>query len=60
MLVVSLRYNERAVINNGEIFVKLLEINGNTIRLGFDAPGHIPIDRERIWLRILADSGGGA
>jgi len=44
MLVLTRRLGETVVVN-GEIQVKVIEINGGKIRLGITAPENVPIDR---------------
>ncbi len=50
MLVLS-RKNQEAIVINGEITVRIIAINGNTVRLGFEAPKEIPIHRSDILVR---------
>jgi carbon storage regulator len=47
MLVLSRRLNETIVID-GNILVKVVDIRGNQVRLGIEAPGGIPILREEL------------
>lgn len=51
MLVVSRKNGESVVIHNN-IFVTVLEIKGNQIRLGFEAPDEVPVNRSEIWVKI--------
>ena len=55
MLVLTRSVGERLIINNGEIRLNVLEIKGNQVRLGIDAPKHIAIHREEIFDRIKAE-----
>lgn len=52
MLVLSRKKNEEIIIElNGEkVSVRVVEIRGDKIRLGIDAPSHIPIMRQEIKL----------
>lgn len=47
MLVLSRRLNEKIIID-GEIVVTVVKIERNQIRIGIEAPGHIPVYREEI------------
>ena len=47
MLVLSRRSNESIVIN-GNITVTVLEIRGDHVRIGIDAPREITVHREEI------------
>lgn len=60
MLVLS-RKNREAVAIGGSggldrlLRVTVLEISGNSVRLGFDGDRDIPIHRWEVWERILAE-----
>ncbi len=47
MLVLSRKLNEKIVIN-GDIVVTVVKIDRNQVRLGIEAPGHVPVFREEI------------
>jgi carbon storage regulator len=47
MLVLSRKVNEKIVID-GNIVVTVVKIDRNQVRLGIEAPGHIPVYREEI------------
>ena len=47
MLVLSRKVNEKIVID-GSIVVTVVKIERNQIRLGIEAPSHIPVFREEI------------
>lgn len=57
MLVLSRKKNESIIIGSGEkeIKIKIIEINGNSIRLGFEAPSDISIHREEVYHAIKKD-----
>lgn len=57
MLVLNFKKGERAVLCHpyGPLFVKVLK-TGKTIRLGFEAPPEVPVHRESVYRRILAES----
>lgn len=55
MLVLTRRVGERLVIDLGTgspIAVTVLGMKDNKVRLGIDAPAHIPVHREEIYQRI--------
>lgn len=54
MLVLTRAIGEKLIINNGEIKLNVLEVKGNQVRIGIDAPKHVTIHREEIYNRILA------
>ena len=47
MLVLSRKLNEKIVID-GNIVVTIVKIDRNQVRIGIEAPGHIPVYREEI------------
>ena len=52
MLVLTRSVGERLIINDGEIKLNVLEVKGNQVRLGIEAPRHIAVHREEIFKRI--------
>lgn len=56
MLVLSRKLNEKIVIDN-DIIVTIVKIDRNTVRIGIEAPGHVPVYREEIMplARVAAD-----
>jgi carbon storage regulator len=54
MLVLSRKRGEEIVIGNG-ITVTVLEVQGNRVRLGFNAPVEVPIHRKEIHAKLGAE-----
>lgn len=52
MLVLTRSVGERLIINDGEIKISILEVKGNQVRIGIDAPRNVAIHREEIFNRI--------
>lgn len=52
MLVLTRRIGEKILINNNEISVQVLGVNGNQVKLGIDAPASTNIHREEVWAKI--------
>lgn len=48
MLVLSRHRNQQIVIGD-DIVVTVVEIRGDKVRLGIDAPTHIPVHRREVW-----------
>lgn len=48
MLVLSRRVDESIVIN-GNIVVTVVDIRGDKVRLGINAPKEVPVDREEVF-----------
>jgi carbon storage regulator len=64
MLVLSRKKGEQVVIGPN-IVLTVLDVRGETVKLGFVAPGEIPIHREEVQRRIhrreaAADTSAGA
>lgn len=51
MLVLSRKVNESIVINN-DITIHVVEIRGNKVRLGVEAPKDVPVHRQEIWVQV--------
>lgn len=48
MLVLSRKQGEKVVIN-GNISVIVVEVRGDKVRLGIDAPTDVPIHRQEVY-----------
>ncbi len=53
MLVLS-RQKDEAVLIGDNVTVRVVDIRGDKVRLGFDAPKDVKIHREEVWLKIKA------
>ncbi len=51
MLILTRKRGEGIAIGN-EIRISILEIHGKSIRLGIQAPKHIPVHREEIYIKV--------
>ena len=51
MLVLSRKKNESIVINN-DITIVVVEIRGDKVRLGVDAPKEVPVHRREVYEAI--------
>jgi carbon storage regulator len=56
MLVLSRKKNESIVIND-DITVVVVEIRGDKVRLGVEAPKEVPVHRKEIYDAIKRSSG---
>lgn len=59
MLVLSRRIGESIVIGN-EVTVRVIDVRGDQVRLGIDAPRHVQIHREEIWLELQQENASAA
>lgn len=57
MLVLTRRVGESIVIGN-DVTVTVLEVRGDQIRIGIDAPRHVQIHREEIYLQVQQENRG--
>jgi len=56
MLVFSRKKDERVVVNE-DIVITIVEVRGDKVRIGIEAPAHIAVDREEIWVLKQAEKG---
>ncbi len=56
MLVLTRSVGERLIIGDGEVSIHVLEVRGNQVRIGIEAPRHISVHREEIYQRIANGS----
>lgn len=52
MLVLTRKLGEEIVIPSLDITIRLVEIRGDKVRLGIEAPSQIPVHRREVWDRI--------
>ncbi len=55
MLVLSRKKNESVLIGDS-VKVTVVEIRGDKVRLGFEAPGEVRVHREEVWVRIQEEN----
>ena len=59
MLVLSRKKNESIVINN-DITIVVVEIRGDKVRLGVEAPREVPVHRREVYDAIKRGENEGA
>jgi carbon storage regulator len=52
MLVLTRKCGEKIVMPQQELVVTVLEVRGDRIRLGIEAPPHVRVHRKEVWERI--------
>lgn len=55
MLVLNRQKDDAVMIANGVIVVTVLEIRGNKVKLGFDAPPDVPVHRAEVQRLVDAE-----
>lgn len=55
MLILTRRVNESVMIGD-DITLTVLGVKGNQVRIGTNAPKHIPVHREEIYERIKEET----
>lgn len=56
MLVLSRKVNEAVVIGD-DVRVTVVEIRGDKVRLGFEAPNDVTVHRQEVWMAIQRENG---
>lgn len=59
MLMMTRRAGQKIVIGDG-ITIEVVEVAGNTVRLGVDAPRSVPVYREEIWHAVRDENRAAA
>jgi carbon storage regulator len=60
MLIITRRLNERTFIDRQRIKITIVQVKGNCVRLGIEAPRDVDIYREEVWLRLQAEKGASS
>ena len=59
MLVLSRRIGESIVIGN-EVVVRVIDVRGDQVRIGIDAPRDVQIHREEVFLELQRENESAA
>ena len=59
MLMMTRRAGQEIILGE-DITIEIVEVAGNTVRLGVDAPRSIPVYREEIWTAVRAENEAAA
>ncbi len=52
MLILNRKPGQKLIIGDGTIQVKILNVDGNDVKVGINAPNEISVHREEVYLRI--------
>ena len=59
MLIITRRAGERIMVGD-DIVVEVMEIVGNSVRVGIQAPRSVPVYREEIYAAVRDENRGAA
>ena len=59
MLIITRRPGERIMLGD-DTTVHVMEIVGNSVRIGVDAPKSVPVYREEIWAAVKEENKAAA
>ena len=59
MLMITRRSGQRVIVG-GNIVITLVEVSGQTARIGIEAPKSMPIFREEIWVQVVRENEAAA
>ena len=59
MLMMTRRAGQKIVLGEN-ITIEVVEVAGNTVRLGVNAPRSVPVYREEIWTAVRAENEAAA
>ncbi len=59
MLIITRRAGERIMVGD-DIVIEIMEIVGNSVRVGVEAPRSVPVYREEIWTAIKDENEAAA
>ncbi len=54
MLILTRKIGERIIIGD-DVWIEILDVKGLQVRIGIDAPKDMPVNREEIYDRIIAE-----
>lgn len=59
MLIITRRPGEKVMVGD-DVVVHVMEIVGNSVRVGIEAPRSVPVYREEIWNAVRAENEAAA
>jgi carbon storage regulator len=59
MLIITRRPGEKVMVGE-DIVVHVMEIVGNSVRVGIEAPRSVPVYREELWNAVRAENQAAA
>ncbi len=59
MLVLS-RHRDESIMIGDDIVITVVDVRGDKVRLGIQAPSHVPVHREEVYEAIKREATGAA
>ena len=59
MLIITRRAGQKIMLGD-DVTVHVMEIVGNSVRIGVDAPKSVPVYREEIWAAVKEENQASA
>lgn len=59
MLIITRRPKQKIILGDN-ITIHVMEVSGNNVRLGIEAPDAVPIYREEIWAAVKSENEAAA
>jgi carbon storage regulator len=59
MLIITRRAGEKVMVGD-DVVVHVLEVAGNSVRIGIEAPRSVPVYREEIWNAVREENRAAA
>jgi carbon storage regulator len=59
MLIITRRAGEKVMVGD-DVVIHVMEIVGNTVRVGIEAPRSVPVYREEIWNAVREENRAAA
>jgi carbon storage regulator len=59
MLIITRRPGEKIVLGD-DVIVEVMEVSGQTVRIGIDAPQELSVYREEIWAAVKQENEAAA
>ena len=54
MLVLSRKKNEQIMIGD-DVVITIVDVRGDKVRIGIEAPSHVPVHRHEVYLQLQAE-----
>jgi carbon storage regulator len=59
MLIITRRPGEKIMLGD-DVVIEVIEVSGNSVRIGIAAPKSVPVYREEIWAAVKEENAAAA